>query len=255
MKALPAPLEAAPPPWFADERSIYVGSEPHYFENAAFAWVAELEGQWQIIRDELLAFMGAGAEGMQPYQGAELMSRPKSWKTLGLMFWCLRSERHCARFPQTWALLQRIPNLTAASFNLLEPRATIKPHIGNTNAIVRCHLGLVIPQAAPACGFRVGGETRSWQEGRLLMFCDAYEHTAWNNTDLPRYVMVLDVMRPAYAHQRRGVCARVLAALRLEAWAGGSRRAARLLRQRWLYRSALQLLRLHFLWRVWRGTD
>jgi hypothetical protein len=104
----------------------------------------------------------------------------------------------------------------AASFNLLEPGTTIKPHRGDTNAIIRCHLGLEIPGPAPDCAFRVGTETRGWKEGELFMFCDAHPHTAWNNTSKRRLVFIVDILRPEFVDQKVSICSRVLSAVYLE---------------------------------------
>jgi aspartyl/asparaginyl beta-hydroxylase (cupin superfamily) len=48
----------------------------------------------------------------------------------------------------------------------------------------------------PGCRLRVAAETRSWQEGRYLIFDDTAEHEAWNDSDLARGVLLLDFMRP-----------------------------------------------------------
>ncbi len=203
-------------PWFADQADAFRGEEPFFFDRRRYPWVADLEADWQTIQTELIDKLAEGAH-LQPYMDRNLASKPDRWRTLGLMFWMRRSVSECDRFPKTWALLSKVPNITAASFNLLEPGTTIKPHFGNTNAIMRCHLGLVIPASAPKCAFRVGDETRSWKEGELLMFCDAHVHTAWNNTEKDRYILVVDVMRPEFAESAAAVSARVLAAVNLEA--------------------------------------
>jgi hypothetical protein len=128
--------------------------------------------------------------------------------------WCrVATAGRRSGFPRTWELLRDIPGITAASLNLLEPNTTIKPHVGNTNAIIRCHLGLRVPAPAPRCAFRVGEETRSWEDGRFLLFCDAHRHTAWNNTEEKRYILVVDVMRPEFAARRAATSARVLAGI------------------------------------------
>lgn len=64
------------------------------------------------------------------------------------------------------------------------------------SAIFRCHLGLKIPGEAPECCFTVGPESRSWEEGKVLMFCDAHRHTAVNYTDTVRFIVNFDVIRP-----------------------------------------------------------
>jgi aspartyl/asparaginyl beta-hydroxylase (cupin superfamily) len=54
-------------------------------------------------------------------------------------------------------------------------------------------LPLVVPDG---CLFRVGGETRPWREGKAFAFDDTIEHEAWNPTDRPRIVLILDVWNP-----------------------------------------------------------
>lgn len=206
-----------PTPWFVDSGQPFAGTQPWFYDTGDFPWVCALQSQWTQVRDELLANLDGGSAIMSPYIDGSMASRLNRWKTLGLMFWTLRSDDNIRKFPRTWQILRDVPGLIAASLNVLEAETTIKPHIGNTDAIIRCHLGLVVPEPAPRCGFRVGGETRSWQEGRLLMFCDAHEHTAWNNSNRPRYILVLDVVRPEFQDRLHAVSARVLAGIRLDA--------------------------------------
>jgi aspartyl/asparaginyl beta-hydroxylase (cupin superfamily) len=209
-------------PWFADSARPFKGSEPFFYDTRKFPWVARIESQWTVIRDELLASIAVAENMLTPYIDGTMTSRPNQWKTLGLMFWTKRSRENCRRFPQTWALLRYVPDIIAISLNLLDADTTIKPHIGNTNAIIRCHLGLLIPEPAPRCGFRVGSETRSWNEGEFLMFCDAHQHTAWNNSDRKRYILVVDVMRPEFRRSKLVTSSRVLAAINFEAALRGS---------------------------------
>lgn len=204
-------------PWFADSAKPFHGPEPFFYDTREFPWVARIESQWTVIRDELMASVAADENMLQPYIDRTMTSRPNQWKTLGLMFWTRRSQTNCRRFPKIWALLRDVPGIIAISLNMLDADTTIKPHIGNTNAIIRCHLGLVVPEPAPRCGFRVGSETRSWNEGEFLMFCDAHRHTAWNNTDRRRYILVVDVMRPEFMRTKLGTSSRVLAAINFEA--------------------------------------
>jgi aspartyl/asparaginyl beta-hydroxylase (cupin superfamily) len=203
-------------PWYASEGGAFRGSEPFFFDRKEFPWVAELESQWTVVRDELMALVQEHEQSLVPYANREFTSKRDRWKTFGFMFWSIPSRRNCQQCPKTWDVLSKLPNVLAGSFNLLEPETTIKPHYGDTNAIVRCHLGLVIPAAAPQCAFRVGSETRSWNEGEVLLFCDAHMHTAWNNTRDRRYILLFDVLRDEYAPQKNAICSHVLAGLNLE---------------------------------------
>ena len=58
----------------------------------------------------------------------------------------------------------------------------------------------MVPQG---CGFRVGGETRQWQEGTAFAFDDTIEHEAWNDSDRDRAVLIFDVWNPQLSvHER-----------------------------------------------------
>lgn len=44
------------------------------------------------------------------------------------------------------------------------------------------------------CALRVGPETRRWQAGQCIVFDDTTDHEAWNLTDSPRIVLLVDFM-------------------------------------------------------------
>jgi hypothetical protein len=112
--------------------------------------------------------------------------------------------------------------------NVLEPGTRIPVHCGDSDTIRRCHLGLVVPSTDPAvCGLEVAGERRGWAEGELLVFCDAHAHSAWNESDRPRAVLVFDVMKPAYRSRRNRICGDVLVAIALVALRGRTGVASR----------------------------
>lgn len=58
--------------------------------------------------------------------------------------------------------------------------------------------------ATPAgCGFRVSAETRAWEPGRAFVFDDTIEHEAWNDSDQPRAVLILDTCNPFLTETER----------------------------------------------------
>ena len=68
---------------------------------------------------------------------------------------------------------------------------------------------LIVP---PGCGFRVGGETRVWEEGRAFVFDDTIEHEAWNDSDALRAVLIFDVWNPHLSDGERELLRRYFAA-------------------------------------------
>ena len=133
-----------------------------------------------------------------------------------LMTWGVEFHKNICNFPVTTEILKQIPGLVSASFNLLEKKSEIKHHFGETNASVRVHLGLCIPDSLPDVGFKVNGISRSWEEGKVLIFCDGYEHSGWNHSNQDRYILLLDIIRSEFIHKKRLICANVLATLSLQ---------------------------------------
>ncbi|MGH6696027.1 MAG: aspartyl/asparaginyl beta-hydroxylase domain-containing protein [Sphingopyxis sp.] len=186
-----------------------------FFDRSHFPWIERLEEQTDIIRGELLALLGARSEGLEPYVRQEPGTAPNKWTGLdnsldwsAYFLWKhgVRQKDACARCPQTAALLQTLPmsdipgRSPSVFFSLLRPGAHIPPHTGVTNVRSVVHLPLVVPQG---CGFRVGGETRRWEEGRAFVFDDTIEHEAWNKSDALRAVLIFDVWNPHLCNSER----------------------------------------------------
>jgi aspartyl/asparaginyl beta-hydroxylase (cupin superfamily) len=58
-------------------------------------------------------------------------------------------------------------------FSAITPGTHIIPHNGPTNKKLRVHLGIMGCEGA---SIRVGEETRVWQDGKVLIFDDSFEH-------------------------------------------------------------------------------
>ena len=112
-------------------------------------------------------------------------------------------------------ILGRTPSIL---FSLLRPGARIPPHHGLLNARLICHLPLIVP---PACGFRVGSDTRSWIEGQGWAFDDSIEHEAWNDSDHLRVVLIFDVWRPELTAIERDLVSVIVSASDTFQEAGG----------------------------------
>tara|TARA_R110000737_G_scaffold308079_1_gene316088 strand:+ start:1005 stop:1763 length:759 start_codon:yes stop_codon:yes gene_type:complete len=203
-------------PWLADSNEPYHGQDPFFYDPKDFPWVEKIESNWEVLKQELMNVVENHYDDMLPYPDLEKTDKNNAWHTLGLMYWTIRSKKNINLFPKTWEIMKDIPFISSCSFHELAPYSTIKPHIGDTNAMVRCHIGIVIPEQAPRCGIRVGAETQCWQEGKILMFNDAHEHTAWNNTDSNRYVLSFDVMNPDFENKKQWIASQVLGKIFVE---------------------------------------
>lgn len=186
----------------------YSGPEDGFFDTSEISWVKSLEDNWEKVLAELEVNSNIN---FSTAEVSEFQSEADSWQTIGFMFWSRMHKSKMKAFPETTALLNQVPNLLGASINRLKAGSEITLHKGETNSIYRCHLGLKVPGKLPEIGFQVNNEHKNWENGKLLAFCDAHQHRAWNNTKEDRYILLLDVLRPEYADQKYSICAHVLA--------------------------------------------
>lgn len=202
----------SPPLWFSFFGGPY-SETTCYYDKRGFEWTQLLESNWPVIKKELDDFLKNNNHRLVPYFNKEMVSTAKSWKALSFMFWSMPFKQNMKQCPRTMELLMKVPGIVSASISLLEPHTEIKPHKGDTNAIIRCHYGIDVPAPLPHCGFQVGDEQRSWEEGKLLLFNDAAKHFAWNNTGKRRLILLIDVIRPEFINKKNSICRTVLAAL------------------------------------------
>ena len=181
-----------------------------YFDPKQFDWASSMEGSWLAIKNEVLNYLNKDTKALKPYFASELMNAPNKWKTFAFYFWGLSMSKEAIKCcPKTIGILKSIPNLVSASVSVMEPNSEIKPHYGDSDAMYRCHLGLIIPDVLPNCGFRVGYEDRAWKEGKLLMFNDAAYHKAWNYSNERRVILIFDVVKPQYSDQSKWISSKV----------------------------------------------
>ncbi len=178
--------------------SSLVGDRP-FFDPAEFPWTETLEQGWPLVRRELDDVLRHRDElpnfqDLSPEQSR--LTQDDRWKTFFFSGYGIRADGNCRRCPETARLLEQIPGMTTAFFSILGPRKRLPPHRGPYKGVLRYHLGLKIPEPREACGIRVGGEARHWEEGESLVFDDVYEHEAWNVTDEDRAVLFVDFVRP-----------------------------------------------------------
>jgi aspartyl/asparaginyl beta-hydroxylase (cupin superfamily) len=202
--------------WFNDLNPLaqYHGDEPSFIavENLeeVQAILKNLDVCYLELKDYLSRF------DMDPYFNTSLVEKDKDWQTIGLIAWAMPLLKKQKYFPRTMKILKKNPNIITFSFNKLEPNSVIKPHCGDCNGTYRIHIGLDVPSGLPDCGFRVKEKKMEWQYGKAFGFIDAFEHEAWNHTNQPRYIILLDIIRPEFKGFRNYICFRVLMSLLLQ---------------------------------------
>lgn len=189
---------AATKPFFNTKQDLYHGDEPAYYSLEKAAWISLLEANSPAIREELYSVLADSAKAQAAYQKFSAR-KTAGWKQMELKIYGISYPAKTALFPQTMSVLGQIPGISTIYFSLLEPGATVPPHVGDTDAFYRVHLGIEIPGHLPECGLQVAGNQRSWETDKCIVFNDVYHHTAWNLTNQRRIVLILDVLRPEFS--------------------------------------------------------
>lgn len=195
-----------------------------FYEREIFPWLERLEGQTDAIRTELQEVLD-GPDAFQPYlepsaNRAEIdRSGLRGNKDWGAFFLWKNGEPqtdNIARCPATVKALEGLPlagirgRAPSVLFSMLRPGTHIPPHTGFVNTRLICHLPLIVPDK---CGFRVGNDTREWQEGKAWVFDDTIEHEAWNNSDQTRVILLFDIWRPELTAEERDLVSAMLTAI------------------------------------------
>lgn len=229
------------PPRVAEALRLLAGEQPLYlqqpsmfyfpglaqrpfFERTAFDWVPAVEAATDAIRAELQGLVDHGGDRFGPYVTASADRPPPNNPLLDKpdwgAAWLWKNGRVAEGMddlcPETLAALARaprpmIPNRAPmALFSRLTPGTHIQPHHGMLNTRLICHLPLVVPGG---CALRVGGETRAWREGEMIIFDDSFEHEAWNRGPSDRTILLFEIWRPDIDADERAQLTHIFSAI------------------------------------------
>uniref|UniRef100_A0A8K9WRW3 Aspartyl/asparaginy/proline hydroxylase domain-containing protein n=1 Tax=Oncorhynchus mykiss TaxID=8022 RepID=A0A8K9WRW3_ONCMY len=165
--------------------------------------VKTLERNWRIIRDEAQSVMDKTTGLFVPEE--ENLREKGEWGQFTL--WQQgKAGESCRSVPKTCGLLERYPEATGCKrgqikFSVMQPGTHVWPHTGPTNCRLRMHLGLVIPKTG--CKIRCTNDTRAWEEGKVLIFDDSFEHEVWQDADSYRLIFIVDVWHPELTQYQR----------------------------------------------------
>ncbi|XP_069033673.1 aspartyl/asparaginyl beta-hydroxylase isoform X2 [Embiotoca jacksoni] len=166
--------------------------------------VKMLERNWKAIRDEALAVMDQNTRQFVPEE--ENLREKGEWGQYTLWQQGKKLGTSCQSVPKTCSLLERFPEATGCKrgqikFSVMQPGTHVWPHTGPTNCRLRMHLGLVIPKQG--CRIRCTDQTRTWDEGKVLIFDDSFEHEVWQDADSFRLIFIVDVWHPELTQSQR----------------------------------------------------
>jgi aspartate beta-hydroxylase len=156
--------------------------------------VAVLESAYESIKYELLNVLSQNRGFQEPRPVDQGIVGAGGWNLFWIKDSCKRFEENWALCPETKRVIDSLPRVgESATFSALRPGTHIQPHCGVANFRLALHLGLIIPDN---CELRVGNETRSWEEGKCLVFNDSFVHEARNNSEFTRITLIVDLWHP-----------------------------------------------------------
>lgn len=171
-----------------------------FFESRQFAWARDLESHWKVIHQELMEVLAEGERipTVQAVIGPNVahLNKDNGWRTFFFHGYGVQAKDNCRRCPETARLINRIPGMNSALFSILEPGSHIPNHMGEYAGILRCQLGLIVPEPQERCRIQVSDTVTHWEQGKCLIFDDTYPHEVWNDTSGKRVVLFVNFLRP-----------------------------------------------------------
>ena len=171
----------------------------YFYESGDFSHLLFLENHFLEIKKELYQLIEKDQEQewLRTFPDYVKADKDKAWKVFSFVFFTMKNQLHCSICPNTSKIINDIPELISCDFSYMEPGTHVLPHRGYTRMVLRCHLPLIVPKGNK-CGIRVGNETKYWEEGKLMIFDDSYEHEAWNRSDEKRIILMFDIPNPLW---------------------------------------------------------
>lgn len=203
------------PIYFNTHGNWYKGNVPVFYDKQDLQAARILEDNFPAIREEIISFYQNETQLFEPMYVPH-QYEDKNWLVFSFYGFMLRYPDNLKKFPVLANVLKQIPNMVGAQISVLKPHTRIKAHISGSNALIRNHLGILIPGTYPDIGIRVKTEERGWEEGKVLAFTESHRHYAWNNTDHSRIVLLVDTIHPDYANRKYYICAASLSVLVLK---------------------------------------
>jgi aspartate beta-hydroxylase len=186
-----------PPDPLQQPLNFYPGLEAHaWHDPSRFDWVPALEAEAPRIAAEMSDLFARNVFAEIYNERDRGLAKTGSWTSHRLYVEGARNEDAWALAPVTTAAIARIPGVDSAglvSVAAVTGGTHLTAHCGPNNARLRCHLGLKVP---PGCSIRVGRETRTWIENKVIIFDDSFEHEIWHEGTGTRLVLIFDIWHP-----------------------------------------------------------
>mmetsp|Transcript_5193 Transcript_5193/g.14718 ORF Transcript_5193/g.14718 Transcript_5193/m.14718 type:complete len:403 (+) Transcript_5193:58-1266(+) len=176
-----------------------------FWDASQFDWAKKLESSFDEIKKEFVSVTAdmnsLSKKGNNIWAGAlsdDAAGYGEGWKTLVLVNRGMWDPVNAKLFPKIARAVHEsgIP-MTECFFASMQPGSDIKLHSDFTNFVLTSHLALVIPENGNnKCRLTIGDEERQWIEGEVMAFDTSIMHSAVNESDEMRYILMFRMWHP-----------------------------------------------------------
>lgn len=173
-------------------------SKPWYNTNE-YEFISLLEAGYTDIRKELLYNLKE-----RPYiftEETENLHIGGQWTELRLKSSGYGFTKNTEYFQKTMTHIRGCgQDFTSIKFSAIQPGTHIRTHTGPSNERLRLHLTLLHNGGAR---IRVGKDWHTWEEGKIIMFDDSWEHEVIHSGTKIRAVLIMDIWHPELPPEKR----------------------------------------------------
>ena len=176
------------------------GLDDKPFYDEKLPWFDELIDSYSQLRTEAKILYKTRGEKF-PEHRADIYNTNK-WRAIDFVDQGQLQSHNLAYCPATERVIKKLPIWFYCGYSVLAPGAEIKAHTGYTNAALTCHFGL---NSCKGCYINVGGETREYEDGKILVFSDSFRHSVINNSDDWRITLMFFFPHPKLAKSSKNI--------------------------------------------------
>ena len=177
-----------------------LSSQPWY-DTSHYPFIARIEAGFGDIKADLLYNL---ENRLHLFTGeTENLHVGGAWTELRLKSSGHGFTEHTEYFEKTMKHIRECgQDFTSIKFSAIQPGTHIRTHTGPSNERLRLHLTLVHDGGAR---IRVGRDWHTWEEGKVIMFDDSWEHEVIHTGHNIRVVLIMDIWHPELPPEQRVV--------------------------------------------------
>lgn len=170
-----------------------------WYNTKDYPFIAKIERGFEDIKSELLYNL---EHHSQLFTGeTENLHVGGEWTELRLKSSGYGFTELTKHFEKTMKHIRECgQDFTSIKFSAIQPGTHIRTHTGPSNERLRLHLTLMHDGGAR---IRVGKEWHTWEEGKVIMFDDSWEHEVLHTGHTIRVVLIMDIWHPELPEDQR----------------------------------------------------